>query len=76
MSGPKEGGALPDGWWPCACVKRNRRGQMTHFAAHPPTQKRCSRCSMTREGDYEPTDAERDAKERRYRRNVGREGSV
>jgi hypothetical protein len=32
------------GWWICACVKRDRKGRMTHIAYNPPTRKKCGRC--------------------------------
>ncbi len=35
--------------WPCACVKRNRRGLMTHIKLNHPTLRRCRKCGCTRE---------------------------
>lgn len=40
---------LKEDGWPCACVKRNRKGQMTHIKLNHPSLKRCSRCKCTKE---------------------------
>lgn len=44
----KEPKKIPDGYWPCACVKRDRKGNMTHIKMHPPTAKKCKTCDATR----------------------------
>lgn len=35
---------VPPDYWPCACVKRDKAGNLTHFGMQPPTVKRCRRC--------------------------------
>lgn len=39
---------IPPGWWPCACVKRDRRGVMKAIKFHPGTTKRCRVCKAER----------------------------
>lgn len=41
-------GKIPDGYWPCACVKRDKAQNMTHIKFHPPTTKKCKVCEATR----------------------------
>ena len=36
------------GSWTCACVKRYRKGDMTHIALHPETTKQCPKCKAKR----------------------------
>ncbi len=31
-------------WWACACVKRDRKGKMSHIKLHPPTTRKCKTC--------------------------------
>ena len=31
-------------YWPCACVLRDRAGNMTHIKLHHPSRTRCSVC--------------------------------
>ncbi len=31
-------------WWACSCVKRNRKGELTHIKLHPPDAPKCRRC--------------------------------
>jgi hypothetical protein len=38
-----------DDYWPCACVKRDRAGRLTHIKQHHRTVERCQRCGSTRE---------------------------
>jgi hypothetical protein len=35
--------------WPCACVKRDRKGRMTHIRLNAPEVERCRRCGATRD---------------------------
>lgn len=35
-------------YWPCACVKRNRDGLMTHIKLLPPTERKCRVCGAIR----------------------------
>ena len=35
-------------WWPCACVKRDKSGRMTHIALHNPSEKSCKKCKCKR----------------------------
>lgn len=39
---------VPAGYWPCACVKRNRTGKMTHIKLLPPEKERCRVCGCTK----------------------------
>lgn len=41
-------GKIPEGYWPCACVRRDENGNMTHIAMHPPTRRMCKVCGSTR----------------------------
>lgn len=34
-------------YWPCACVKRDREGNMTHVRLNSPLIKRCRKCHAT-----------------------------
>jgi hypothetical protein len=34
--------------WPCACVKRNSKGKMTHIKLNPPAMRVCSACKCKR----------------------------
>lgn len=38
----------PGSMWPCACVKRNRAGKMTHLKMHPFEHLRCRICRVQR----------------------------
>ena len=40
--------ANTDGYWPCACVKRNRAGNMTHIKLNHPLLKSCAKCKAKR----------------------------
>lgn len=36
-------------WWPCACMKRNKRTDtLTHIKLHSPNVKRCRVCGCTK----------------------------
>ena len=35
--------------WPCACVKRNRKREMTHIKLNHPSLKKCGRCGCTKD---------------------------
>ena len=35
-------------YWVCACVKRDRAGNMTHFKGHCQTVTRCPKCKCER----------------------------
>lgn len=35
--------------WVCACVKRDRKGVMTHLKAHDRSVKKCRKCGSTLE---------------------------
>ena len=37
--------------WPCACVKRDRRGNMTAIKLHSPFVKKCRACGVLRDVD-------------------------
>lgn len=37
-----------DDWWPCACVKRTRKGRMSHIKLHHPSAKKCRACGCTK----------------------------
>lgn len=39
---------VPKGYWPCACVKRDKAKQLTAVKFHPPTAKRCRSCKCER----------------------------
>lgn len=39
---------LPKGYWPCACVKRDKKGNLSKIKFNPPSRKRCSVCKSTR----------------------------
>lgn len=41
---------MPAESWPCACVRRNAQGVITHLKMHGPSQKRCRTCGLTRDG--------------------------
>lgn len=34
--------------WPCACVKRDKAGNLTHIKTHVMTRKRCRVCKAER----------------------------
>jgi hypothetical protein len=34
--------------WPCACLKRNRKRQMTHIKLNHPSLKKCRQCGCTK----------------------------
>ena len=40
--------AMPAGYWPCGCAKRDKGGNLTHIKYHPPTVKKCRACGATR----------------------------
>lgn len=37
-----------DRYWPCACVKRNRKGLMTAIKCHHPSVAKCGKCGSLR----------------------------
>jgi hypothetical protein len=37
-------GEIPDGYWACACVKRDDAGRMTHIGMQPPRRRKCKEC--------------------------------
>jgi hypothetical protein len=39
---------VPIEYWVCACVKRTRRGVLTHLKCHAPTVDRCRVCGITK----------------------------
>lgn len=36
------------GHWPCACVRRDRAGNLKAIKMHPPSVNKCRRCGATR----------------------------
>ena len=49
-------------YWPCACVKRDRRGVMTHIKLLPPNIRKCNVCKCRRpEGWSQQRRAKREA---------------
>ena len=38
-----------DDWWPCACVKRDAEGRMSHIKGNHPSVNKCRRCGCTKE---------------------------
>ena len=34
----------PPGYWPCCCVKRDRKGNLAKIKLNPPARKRCRVC--------------------------------
>jgi hypothetical protein len=45
---------VPNDYWPCACIKRNRKGELTHIKAHPPSRKKCRKCGATKPAVWPP----------------------
>lgn len=39
---------VPQGYWVCACVRRDKRGNMTAIKMNPPMSKRCRACGTTK----------------------------
>jgi hypothetical protein len=37
-----------DDYWACACVKRDRRGNMKAIKLHHPAQEKCRTCGCTK----------------------------
>lgn len=35
---------IPPGYWPCACVKRDKAGTMSHIKLNPPRCRVCRTC--------------------------------
>lgn len=35
--------------WPCACVKRERGGRMSHIKLHHPDIRECKKCGCTKD---------------------------
>lgn len=38
---------IPSGYWACACVKRDSKGNMKAIKLNPPSSKRCRVCKCT-----------------------------
>lgn len=36
-------------YWPCACVKRDKDGHLTHIKGHARAVAKCRRCGCTRD---------------------------
>jgi hypothetical protein len=43
-----------DKWWPCACVRRNRKGQITGIKMHPPKTLTCRVCGCSQRPSHKP----------------------
>lgn len=39
---------LREGYWPCACVKRDKDGRMTHIKLQSAKRKHCPKCKSVR----------------------------
>lgn len=37
-----------DNWWPCACVRRDRKGNMKDIKLHHPDTTKCDVCKAKR----------------------------
>lgn len=35
---------IPDDYWPCACVRHDKNGNLSQIKAHPPTTRVCRVC--------------------------------
>ncbi len=40
---------IPDDYWSCCCVKRNRKGELVAIKFHAPDRRKCRKCGATRE---------------------------
>jgi len=49
MKEPNKSEGVPVDYWPCACVKRDRKRHMTHIKAHHPSVQKCRVCGCTKE---------------------------
>ena len=38
--------------WPCACVKRDRKGNMTHIKLHSEKSRSCKKCGAKRPDEW------------------------
>jgi hypothetical protein len=44
--------SVPAGYWPCACVRRDRQGNMRAIKFHAPKVRRCAVCKCERPDDF------------------------
>lgn len=51
----RAGSEPPDGYWPCACVKRGAGGVLTHIKLNSPKLKSCRKCGAGPDGQVGPT---------------------
>lgn len=55
---------IPESYWPCACVKRDRRGNLIAIMGHHQSVKRCRKCKAQRpEGWLEEIDKQQLARD-------------
>jgi hypothetical protein len=48
MSNQKQEVPNTEDYWPCACVKRDRAGNMTHIKLNHNSVPKCRKCKATR----------------------------